>query len=200
MSVTAKLKIQLTANDVIVAEAEDPILWRKVLAALQKPENKSEELLGDDEGVSDREKEDVAVPAGSALKKFASELGVSVAVLQGAADPKTEAPFIHLNQHNWEALRKATPFKGPGSIAPAVLAGTLAALWAKHAGLDSPTTSTISQILDAIHLPTKNIARGIKNCEWLLLRGSNVVVNPSQTSAALRVAAAYCKKEAPASE
>ena len=35
MSMKAKLTVTLKADEVVVAEAEDPVLWQKVLLAIQ---------------------------------------------------------------------------------------------------------------------------------------------------------------------
>jgi len=197
MSVKAKLKIRLLADEVVVAEAEDPVLWRKVLASIQAPVDKDDSERDDRDQLVEGDNASGSESADAALRNFAAELGISVAALEGAATPSKTEPYIQLNQHNWETLKKVTPARGPGSVAPAALAATLAALWARHADLPTPSTALMSKILQTINLPTKNLTRALENCEWLLRRGSGWVINPNHVSEAIRVASAYCKREAP---
>ncbi len=197
MTVKAKLRVQLLAEEVVVAESEDPALWQRVLAAIQGPAAALPGLVAPPPAGKALAGE---VPPGTdpAVANFAAELGLEVPVVLGACAPSREEPFLHLDQHHWEALKKSTPTRGPGSISPAALGGTLSALWAKHAGLGPPSMKIVSAVLATIHLRDQNIARSLANCEWLQVRGGNVVINPARTSSAVALGTAFCSKQAPA--
>lgn len=197
MAVTAELRLKLFANDVAVAESDDAELWRRVFTAIQKGTSRLEEPESKQVRSSSGEERPSAEQfdrseGASAVGRLASELKIDVDDLVGSADPTTERPYVHLNAHNWEALKKVTPERGSNAIAPVTLVGTLLALWFDHAKLGTPTVNQCSPVLDTIKLPTNNIRRGIENCPWLRLRGDAITVNPSQKSRALRVARAYC--------
>ena len=199
MAVTAKLRIILKAEDTIVAESDDPVLWQKVLASIGEGTN---ELRG-----SGREpleiqngppKEDDPLRVnvtGDLIDQFAAEISVSRSQLLGACDPTTEVPFIILNKHNWEHLKKTTPKRGIDAIAPPTLAATLLVIWKEVAGLAPPTTVETAEVLRSLALATKNIARAIKNCTWLQLRGQIIRLNPAEVSSAYGLAKSYCLKK-----
>src|SRR5881628_100012 len=63
--------------------------------------------------------------AGDGIEAFAAEVGATVAEVIGACSPSSTSPYLHLDQHCWEALKKNTPIKGPGSVSPTTLAATL---------------------------------------------------------------------------
>ncbi len=133
---------------------------------------------------------------GDPLSDFAAELGLAPDVVVGAAEPEATSPYLHLNQHNWEALKKNTPIKGPGSVSPSVLAGTLLVLWLERLTPPiKPTMADVSVVLGTISLEDPNAVRSLKNCEWLQVRGSQVHPNPAERSRAVAVAKAYCAKQ-----
>lgn len=198
MSVKAKLKIILKANDTIVAESANPQLWQNVLVAINSTDSNATDLV--DQGALTQEQAEKGSLIGGAkdtVTLFAKELDVSKDDLKGACGPTTEAPFIHLDEHYWEALKKQTPERGPKAIAPLALSATLLALWKKKAGLDAPTTKEAIAALATIQITSKNSARAIRNCEWLQMRGENIVLNPAQISKAIKIARAYCLKQNP---
>ncbi|HKR64728.1 MAG TPA: hypothetical protein VJZ00_13430 [Thermoanaerobaculia bacterium] len=203
MAVTADLKIQLLANTVLVAESEDAELWRRVFTAIQKGSTKLE--LGDgprtdsdeDAAAADERTRPARQTSGSEIERFANEIGVDVDDVVGSLDPSSEPPYLHLNAHNWEALKKNTPSRGPASVAPITLAATVLALWAGVAGLPAPNVSQCIAVLETINLSGKNAHRGIRNCEWLQLRGDTVIVNPSRRSRAVRLTRGYCTTTSP---
>src|SRR5574341_1050424 len=203
MKVTANLKIQLMAENVLVAESEDAELWRRVFTAIQRGSSTSHSS----EGLDDFE-EDAQKPAGQrgnsnaqdgeGIGGLASEVGVQPEDLEGACGPRMEAPFIHLDEHYWEALKSKTPVRGPSSISPLALAGTMLCVWFKHAKMaSSPTIEQCQAVLKTINLRDANAARSIRNCSWLQARDGGVVINPAQRSKAVRLIRAYCLRKSP---
>ncbi len=198
MGLKATLKIQLFANDVVVAEAEDERLWQRVLAAIQANSTDlgtqkitSQEEDKDDEDANGEEEG----PPGRGLEGLAKELGVSAMALRGACDPKLEAPFLHLDAKNWEAFRRNTPARGPHSISAIKLAATLICLWFKHAGVGRrPTQAEALVVLEDLGVTDNNPSRAISNCSWLQARGDGVQINPAELSRAHAVAKAFVLK------
>jgi len=203
MSVKASLKIILMANDVEIAESEDKILWQNVFSAI----NQGTDQIAAEQAIAAAPAPITTVapsngahpsvaPAGTgAMAQLAAELGISTDEVEGALAPSTEAPFIHLDPHCWEALKKNTPNRGGQAIAPIALVGTLLALWFRHGGIEgSPTTKQCQAVLKTIHLSDKNAGRSLKNAEWLQVRNSGIVINPAKRSRAVAVAKAYCSQ------
>ena len=203
MAVKAALKIVLMANDIEIAESNDPILWQNVFASITHGQNQVQpsqvvnqppetgQLPHENQGHTTQNINSSASP----LEKFASELGVKIEELEGALAPSNEAPYIHLDSHCWEALKKNTPPKGPQAIPPIALAGTVLAIWFKHAGIEGiPTTKQCHAVLKTIHIVEKNAARALKNTEWLQVRGNGIVINPAQRSRAVKLASSFCTK------
>lgn len=204
MNVKANLKVILMANDVEVAESTDPMLWQNVFAAINQgtgqlarpPQNNTE-----NQSVENNNQLLQTPPnlggSSDALSQFAAELGITKDEVEGALGPSQEAPFLHLDAHCWEALKKNTPPRGPQSVAPIALAGTVLGLWFKHLGIEGiPNKKQCQAVLRTIHISDKNAARSLKNTEWLQSRGDGIVINPAQRSRAVSLAASFCKKTA----
>lgn len=199
MVVKAKLTITLKANDTVVAEVEDSDLWQQVLTSI----NTGAKLdIGDAPDASKPEKSEKTHAdhgAGStAISKFAAELGITQAIAKGACSPSDSPPFIHLDKHHWEALKRNTPERGSKAVGAVVLAATLLVLWKEKAGLGATPMKEAAGVLETIGVTAKNPTRSINNCEWLQLRNGTIVLNPAQTSKAISIAKAYCSKESPA--
>jgi hypothetical protein len=197
MAVKAQLRVQLLANDVVIAESESSELWQSVLRAIERDRPLDEDghgEIGEVAAVKPRESER---PANDGLQQLARELRVERAVIEGACAPSAEAPYIHLDKHHWEALRRNTPERGVLAISPVVLAATLLVLWWRCAGKSGvPSVSDVKPVLDTLHLPAFNVNRSLENCRWLQVRGKSVALNPSRTSSAIAVARAYCLQQA----
>jgi hypothetical protein len=189
-----ELVVKLFAGETLVDQSTDVALWQRVLSEikgvasaklgpLKSPENSEEE--GGEEG----EVADVAI------KAFSKSLGVKPEEVVGSLGPTTEAPFIHLNSHDWEALKRNTPIKGPGAVAPSVLAATALVLWQKHRSTGDVTLQAVRATMSTIDLDDPNAARSVANCEWLQTRGTRLALNPSRSSAAARLLRAYCRGE-----
>lgn len=196
----ATLTVVLKANDVVVAEAEDAVLWQRILNAINS--GRSEDLAGqatrsmadradaatDDLSGSERSEVDV-------VARFARELGLDQDVVVGAVDPSVQPPYLQLDPHCWEAMRKSLPARGPGSVAPIALAATLLTLWFRSAGLGSPTAAQAQQVLGTIGVRDQNPSRSLANVVWLLNRGSHVALNPAQISRAKDLAQSFCSQQ-----
>ncbi len=204
MTVKASLKIVLMANEVEIAESDDTALWQSVFAAISQGTNQvpqgqpapmpSGAPLTENSPAIEPPSTNMATGTGP-LAKFAAELGITQDEVEGALAPTIEEPYIHLDPHCWEALKKNTPPRGAQAVAPIALAGTVLALWFKHAGIDGiPTTKQCQAVLNTIHIRDRNAARSLKNTEWLQNRGNGIVINPAQRSRAVALASSYCTK------
>ena len=188
--IKAKLKILLKANDMDIAESSDPILWQKVLAAINMPQEGTTEV-----NLANINQFDDLTPPKRPAAMLAKEIGVTDDILQGSCAPTDSAPFIHLDKHHWEAMKKATPARGPKAISPIALASTLLVLWKDQAKLGDSIVKEAQKILGTVGLRESHPNRSLDNCEWLQMRGKNIIINPAQTSKAIKVAKAYCTKE-----
>ncbi|MBN68887.1 MAG: hypothetical protein CME32_06345 [Gimesia sp.] len=202
MTIKTTLKIVLHAGETIVAESENAKLWQDVLIAInssETAEGSSSNSVGlpqsSDLPTGSKPKSSTSSTDDNPIAKFASEVGVDEAVLTGACGPSIEAPFIHLDKHHYEALKKNTPVRGRGSVSDAALAATLLIFWKKSAGLDNVSDDEISPVLKTVDVTSSNSQRAIRNCEWLQKRGSSIVLNPAKTSQAISVIKGYCLKK-----
>lgn len=206
MTIKARLRVQLHADTVLVAETEDDALWRAVLTAIQggqsqlaphpshaaatlaeRPSSGSIAALPERAGVqADASLEDDAVA------KLAHELSVSSDALQGALGPEGTSPFLRLDVKSWEAFKKAHPVRGRNAISSAVVVSTLLCLWFKHGGLGRrPTQKEAHDVLAELGERDANASRSIKNCEWLQTRPDGLLINPAKYSSAVAVARAF---------
>ncbi|MEJ8820039.1 hypothetical protein [Lacibacter sp. H407] len=193
----AKLTVILKADNTIVAEVEDPILWQKVLSLIHG--NLLENPIGknkfQEDGVVAENINEVKPKNDSTLSRFSHLIGVSESVLKGALDPSSDPPYLHLDRHCWEAMKKNTPQRGKGAISPTALSATLLCLWFNEIGLGNPIQSQALGVLKVIGVLDKNASRGIKLTPWLQSRpGGVVVINPSQISKAYTIANSFCTK------
>lgn len=193
-TIKAKLKIVLKANDLVIAESSDPILWQSVLAAINAPQDDSS---GTDLGNYNQQNENKFLLQKEPIDKLANEIGVTVNIIRGSCSPSDIAPFIHLDKHHWEAMKKATPARGSKAISPTALASTLLILWKEQAKLGDCSVKEAQEILKTIGLHDSHATRSLNNCEWLQQRGKKIIINPAQTSKAIELAKAYCTKEWP---
>lgn len=199
--IKTKLKIQLYAGSELVAESEDKHLWQRILTAITNSSSDSMRVEGKEvrQDATSRFNTGlaaVAIPStSSAEEALAIEIGVSLQNLQGACSASTEAPYIQLDHHYWESLRRNTPAKGPGAVAPAVLAATLLGLWFRQVKMGPIKKAQIISVMRTIGLEDTNAIRGLRNCEWLQVRSDGVNLNPGKISLAIRVACAYCTQQ-----
>lgn len=192
--VQANLVVKLLANDVVVAESDDSVLWQEVLGVLTGSQPKAlgksekEETGGSDPDSSHQTNDQNIID-------FAKEIGVSSDVVIGACSPSEESPFIHLENHYWEAFKKNVPSRGPNSVAPLIVSATLLALWFKILKQKNFSQDQAQQVLSTINLSDRNPSRSINNCEWLQNRSGKIHLNPAETSKAVKLAKAYCSKQ-----
>jgi hypothetical protein len=198
MSTKAKLIVVLKAGETIVAEVEDPILWQQVLTVINQGSSEAINVaskMTNEPKTADIGKK-VLDSENSAMSRFAKSLGVSEDELVGAVSPSMEAPYLQLNHHCWEAMKKKTPSRGRGSLNATAVAGTLLSLWFKEADLGHPTQAQAGEVLDAINVKDPNPSRGIKNTKWLSpRRGGVILLNPAKISEAQLIAKEFCLKE-----
>ena len=200
MSIKASLKVQLLANDVIVAESEDSLLWNSVFSAISSGGNTLKEKHGERIGEEEGNDSSKGGDSGDAIDKFAAELGVDRSQLVGACSPSDESPYLHLDDHYWESLRKNTGSRGKNAVGYISFAVTLLAIWSKHRDHGDPIPARDGQnVLGTIHLSDKNPTRALRNCEWLQQRGTGWVINPAKRSMAVKLAKAYVLQQ-PVSE
>jgi len=184
------LIVKLFAGETLVDHSTDVGLWQRVLSEIrglkpaQSPISPPPTVF---EGESGRSPEPI--------KAFAKSVGVTPDEIVGGLDPTSEAPFIHLNSHDWEALKRNTPVKGPGAISPSVLAASALVLWQKHSRIGEITLQTVRATIETIDLDDPNAARSIGNCEWLQTKANRLALNPARASSAARLMRAYCRRE-----
>lgn len=195
MSITANLKVILKVDNSIVAESEDPKLWQAVFDSIRKESSSNEDIPED--LLHDVDKKKNAADIKDLIQSFAQKIGVSKEILLGACSPSLEPPFIHLDKHHWEALKKATPGRGKNAIPKIGVSATILAVWKEHVKASQATRKEAENTLLTIGLVDKAIPRGLRNCEWLQVRGDNIQVNPAQTSKAIELVRAYCEKDSP---
>lgn len=189
MAVTAKLGIKLYANEVVVAESDDATLWHKVLAAI----NSGSAVTVDPDVVVGRPE----LGAGAPVERWAREVGVTTAELEGACGPQLDSPYLQLAPKNWETFKKKTPERGPGSVGPGAISATLLAMWFRHAGISGGPTQAQSQaVLQGLSTRDANFARSVRNCGWLVPRSSVIAINPAHVSKAIQMAAAFIQGRA----
>lgn len=218
MSVKARLRILLLANEVLVAETDDEALWQEMLGRIAADPDRDPRLgryaaTGDagpgretDPQPAGSSSPVAAVPpvkaastgsvalaaGGEPQARLAEELGLALEVVVGACDPSPNPPYMHLDRLAWEEFKRLNPRRGPAAVPPIVLAATLLALWGRHAGIASVTVNHTQALLETVDVRDKNPTRGLKNCEWLQLRDGAVKLNPARLERARSVARAFC--------
>ncbi|QNH15551.1 hypothetical protein HEP74_00674 [Xanthomonas sp. SS] len=213
----ATMSVVLKANDVVVAEVDDPVLWNAVFAAISSGRStlavtaQAQPLplpslplpVGQyvqDPQVSAADAVVATTVANTPLiepvQKFARELGVDINVLIGACDPSAADPFVTLDSHHWEAMRRDLPSRGAKAMSPIQLAASVLCLWARHAGIGSVTQSMAQNVLANIGCRDPNPGRGLDSSDWLQRKqGGVVAINPAKISKAIVVVAGFCNKD-----
>src|SRR2546426_1494568 len=202
-SVKATLLVILKANDVVVAEKEDASLWQRVLTAINSGKlDLGENARGAAAGnvpighVDPANSDDSFGVGASTLDQLAQHLSVGPATVQGACSPTKTAPYMQLDLHCWEIMKKQLPQRGPTAVSPIVAAATLLALWFQRARVGNPTQAQAKQALATINLTDPNASRAIQNTSWLQGRaGGQIVLNPAEISKAIKLAKCFCSKD-----
>lgn len=200
------LKVQLVANGQVIASSEDPKLWQDVLAAITghvpQPLQHSSSSPSSDVGrhnngsppstVALQGSNETTHDFSADVAKFARDIGVTPEELVAACDPQKDTPYLHLDHHAWEAMKKQTPNTGRHALSPIVPAATLLALWFRHKKLGNPTLKQAQAVLDTIEVVDKHPARGVKGRTWLQLKEDRIVLNPVHMSKAVALAKSFC--------
>jgi hypothetical protein len=185
------LIVKLFAGDTLVDQSTDAGLWQRILSEIRGLAAPTPPVTPKTPGPLRSGIGDTNAP----VTAFAKSVSVTAEEIVGSLDPTSESPFIHLNSHDWEALKRNTPAKGPGAVSPSVLAATALVLWQKYSSLGDITLQTVRATMSTIDLDDPNAARSIGNCEWLQNKASRIALNPSRSSAATRLLRAYCRRE-----
>jgi hypothetical protein len=192
MALKARLKLVLLADEVVVAETDDPQVWQAAFQAIQGDASRLQPEQDEDASV-----EWVPEEERVAIKALARELRVDVQDLMAACHPRPIPPYIFLSKYHWEAFKRNTPERGRNSVSNAVLALTLLLLWAEKARIDRISVRDGYAVLRAISTRDEHASRAIENCPWLQTGGGGVHLNPEAISEAIAVARAFCLKQAP---
>ena len=192
MAITARLKLILKADDVTVAESEDPEIWKAAFEAIQTGLGGGA-LRKADEELSEWVPEEERV----AIRSLAAELGIEVKDVLASCHPRTMPPYLFLNRHHWESFKRQTPERGRNSVSNAVLAMTLLLLWAEKINLDRVSLRDGMAVLRAISAGDEHASRAVENCTWLQRSGGRVVINPDEISKAIAVARAFSLQQTP---
>jgi hypothetical protein len=195
LSFKAKLRVVLQADETVVAETDDANLWQHVLMAINSGSSKID-LPPIPSNLGAMPPPPPLSKSGDALDRFANVLGLTRAEVEGACSPHDVEPFLRLDKHCWEAMKKQTGERGPSAYSPIAVASTLLALWFKAADLGNVTQAHAQAVLGTIDTKDQNPARGIDRSEWLQSRpGGTVVINPARFSRAVTVAKSFCSKK-----
>ena len=192
MALKARLTMILKANDVVIAESDDPQIWQAAFQAIQ----------GDASALGPAVEEDAQVEwvpeeERVAIKALAKELRVEVSDLMAACHPRPIPPYIFLSKYHWEAFKRNTPERGRNAVSNAVLALTLLLLWGEKTHIERVTTRDGYAVLRAISARDEHASRAIENCPWLQTGGGGIHLNPEAISEAIAVARAFCLKQVP---
>lgn len=200
--VKATLSVILKANEVVVAEINDPLLWQRVLNAINCGNG---EMTGDAGSAAPavvlsppRFPQIATGGSGKSapLDLFAERIGVDRTCVEAAYSPTVVAPFMMLDPHCWESMRKELSLRTAFSVAPIAAAGTMLSLWFQVANLGIPTQRQALAVLHTINVPDKNPTRSIRNASWLQQRpGGQIVLNPAQITRAITLVKCFCTKD-----
>lgn len=203
----ARMSVVLKANDVVIAEVEDFQLWNAVLSAISAGSSSllqpGASVVASSTSIAGPSVIDAVIATNQAntpmqepVSKFAKDLGVDVDLLVGACAPSMSEPYLRLDSHHWERMRKDLPSRGPKAVPPIVLAVTILCLWARIGGMGSVTQAQAQSVLSDLGLRDNNPGRGMAGASWLQKRpGGQVVLNPAQISKAICLASCFCTQD-----
>jgi hypothetical protein len=195
MAIKARLRLVLTADNVVVAESDDPNIWQAAFQAIQGAN--IEQVLGtkpidQDEGIDWVPEEER-----SAILSLAGDLGIEPQALLSACHPRMIAPYIFLNKRYWEAFKHQTAERGRTAVSNAVLAISLLLLWGEKINLERVALRDGMAVLKVIAARDEHASRAVENCPWLQKTMGKIVLNPEKISRAIAVARAFCTQSAP---
>lgn len=212
------LKVQLLANNQIVAQSEDQGLWLDVMAVISgNRESLAHGRQGHGTGgggtpggssggearnagggraatpaAEEEEDDDGATPQ---VRAFATSLGVTAAELVTACSLGDKAPFMHLDHDCWTDMKTNTPVRGRNSISNIAAAGVLLALWNRQRKVANPSTEEVAAVLDTAGIKDDHVHRGLRNSEWLQLKGNEVTLRATMVPGAKEFAKKFCSRQ-----
>jgi len=195
MVIKAQLKLILTADNVVIAESDDPQIWQAAFQAIQGAN--VDQVLGMGNAEQDEGIDWVPEEERTAILSLASDLGIEPQDLLSACHPRMIAPYIFLNRHHWEAFKHQTAERGRTAVSNAVLAITLLLLWGEKINLERVALRDGMAILRTIVARDDHASRAVENCPWLQKSSGRIVLNPEKISRATAVARAFCTRTAP---
>ena len=195
MVIKAQLKLILTADNVVIAESDDPQIWQAAFQAIQGAN--VDQVLGMGNAEQDEGIDWVPEEERTAILSLASDLGIEPQDLLSACHPRMIAPYIFLNRHYWEAFKHQTAERGRTAVSNAVLAITLLLLWGEKINLERVALRDGMAILRTIVARDDHASRAVENCPWLQKSSGRIVLNPEKISRATAVARAFCTRTAP---
>jgi len=192
----AALSVVLKADELMIAESQDPILWQNVLISI----NAGKSMIDASPSVQFKTSSSPGVNGAEdptePTDQLAVQLGIDAILVKGACSPALTTPYMHLDAHCWEAMKKAVPSRGTSAFAPIVVPATLLGLWFQKTGLGNPTQAQALEVLRTVNVNDKNPSRAIQNTQWLQRRsGGQIVVNPAEISQAVKLAKCFCTKQ-----
>lgn len=202
----AAMSVVLKANNIVVAEVDDPILWNEVFSAINSgvsrlsPSGPAASPLSSAVGLPAADPIVAAAvantPAIEPINKLAKELGVDIDVLTAACEPLASEPYARIDIHHWERMKKDLPSRGPKAMPPIVLTATILCLWNRHVGFGSVTQAQSQNVLGGIGIRDNNPGRALSSCDWLQQRpGGAIVLNPAKVSKAICVMTCFCNQD-----
>ncbi len=195
MAIKARLKLILTADDVVVAESDDARIWQAAFQAIQGAN--IEQVLGTKPVDQEEGIDWVPEEERSAILSLASDLGIEPQALLSACHPRMIAPYIFLNKRYWEAFKHQTAERGRTAVSNAVLAISLLLLWGEKINLERVALRDGMAVLKVIAARDEHASRAVENCPWLQKTMGKIVLNPEKISRAIAVARAFCTQSAP---
>lgn len=195
MVIKAQLKLILTADNVVIAESDDPQIWQAAFQAIQGAN--VDQVLGMGNAEQGEGIDWVPEEERTAILSLANDLGIEPQDLLSACHPRMIAPYIFLNRHYWEAFKHQTAERGRTAVSNAVLAITLLLLWGEKINLERVALRDGMAILRTIVARDDHASRAVENCPWLQKSSGRIVLNPEKISRATAVARAFCTRTAP---
>ena len=195
MVIKARLKLVLTADNVVVAESDDPTIWQAAFQAIQGAN--VEQVLGMKPANPEEGIDWVPGEERSAILSLANDFDIEPQQLLSACHPRMIAPYIFLNKRYWEAFKHQTAERGRTAVSNAVLAITLLLLWGEKINLERVALRDGMAILKTISARDEHASRALDNCPWLQKTMGKIVLNPEKISRAIAVAQAFCTQSAP---
>ncbi|MBE0634873.1 hypothetical protein IH601_02605, partial [Candidatus Bipolaricaulota bacterium] len=183
MGIKAQLKLILQADNIVIAESDDPKIWQAAFQAIQGAD--VETVLGISAGRKDRGIDWIPEEERSAILSLAGDLDVDPQDLLSACHPRMIAPYIFLNKHYWEAFKHQTAQRGRTSVSNAVLALTLLLLWGEKIHLERVALRDGVAVLRTIVARDDHASRAVDNCPWLQRASGRIALNPEKISRAI---------------